>query len=99
MKYLHIGFSGGTQPTQDAMDSLLRQSSDWLRYSPSAWIVYTNQSQNWWTDQLRLIKAESKFLIFEISPATKWGWADKWIWEWLDGVSGRVNPATKQLPR
>lgn len=85
MRFLHFGFHfiGAAKVAQ--LNAVFDQAPDWLRYSGNCWIVRTDKSADWWANQLKpSLGPQDSLLIFQVNLKTRWGFADKWIWEWID---------------
>jgi hypothetical protein len=85
-RFLHIGFTWSGVPKTAELEPLFDAlSKDWLRYSPTSWIVWTDRPAS---DFLYALKpkmgAEDLVLIVGISMSDRNGWQPKWIWEWID---------------
>jgi hypothetical protein len=87
MKFLHIGIHfKGALKTKELESVFGSGSSDWIRYAPNCWIVYTDNSPQWWTEHLRphLTKPDA-FVILEVKIETYWGLHQEWVWDWMTG--------------
>lgn len=58
---------------------------DWVRYSGTNWIVWTDKSVQYWNDTVRTrLPPNSQLLIVKLDTSERHGLLPKWIWEWLD---------------
>jgi hypothetical protein len=93
MKILNFGFrfAGGASKIEE-LEKIFNEAPQWLRYAGGrAWLVQTDQSAIWWTDKIQpLLGPTDSLLIFEVDLKSRWGVAEKWVWDWIDArMQGR----------
>jgi len=84
-RYLQFTFKFEGAPKIDELKSAFDNALDWIRISPYIWIVWTTSSPDEWYKRIKpLLGPKDYFFILGIDNSIRHGWADKWIWEWLD---------------
>jgi len=88
-RYLHIGFGPKTltKDQRDALEGVFNDAPDWLRYAGNAWILWTSQTPQDWTETIKALPNSSDlpgFVIVPIHAEEKWGSATKMIWDWFN---------------
>jgi hypothetical protein len=86
-RFLNVGFVQPIGPEQrQALEIVLNEATDWLRYSSLSYLLWTSQSPQVWTDKIRATPGmeSHSFLIAPIDMGEKWGIQQKWIWEWIE---------------
>jgi len=86
----------------ETLKPVLASVGDWIKYSHSSWIVWTDKS----VDQIyAIIKPKlgpnDQFLVAPIDLSQKQGWMAQWIWDWIEGKlrAGPFNiPQVQQNP-
>ena len=87
-RFLHVGF-GDVVPTKeltDALEKVFNEAPDWARYTPTTWILWTTQTPQAWAEKIRAtpgLPTSASFLIVPIEADKRWGYHNKWFWEWL----------------
>jgi len=90
-RFLHIGF-GDIVPTKElnaALENVFNEAPDWARYTPTTWVLWTAQSPKVWAEKIRAVPGlppSASFVIFPIQASEKWGYHQKWFWEWLEKI-------------
>jgi hypothetical protein len=89
MQFLHLGvyFEKPTAPDRAAIEEVLNKATDWFRYAPNCWIVYTKNSPNVWKDRLRKIPNMddgTSFFICELNIDNRSGWIRQTAWDWIN---------------
>lgn len=86
-KYLLAVFSWQSKPVPvEKIQSVIAQrASDWLRFAPNCWAIYTNESERAWGDRLHgLIGEYDSVLVFEINQHAFYGWVTHIPKDWLE---------------
>ncbi len=88
--YFHVGFNfQGKPPKDNELEEIFNQAQDWLRYAPTNWIIYTNESLEIWTNRLRSQLSDTyTILLFEIDLKRHRGWAPTMVVDWLKKQRG-----------
>jgi len=99
-RFLHIGINFKTpndiiriNTLAGAMDVI---APDWLRYTPTNWLVYTDKTAQQMTDALRPFLQNDEYLILPIDiTGDRQGWMTKMVWDWLSKprLAGWTPPA------
>ncbi len=79
-------YPGGLgEPDPDKLRALIeKHCEEWLRWNFYVWFVWTAESADEWFRILRAALPGVHFMINRIDQVERHGWADKWVWEWLD---------------
>jgi len=96
-KFYHISFlfESGKHLTSE-LDIVFNKASDWIRYAPNCWIIYTSQSsEKWYNSIKKAIHEDDSFMILQIDPSTRNGWMPLDIWDWLDKERPSAKPIIK----
>lgn len=57
----------------------------WLRFNSGVWLLKSSLSSEQIDDRInREGLGIDEIMIIELLPDTKYGWAEQWIWEWID---------------
>ncbi len=99
-KFLHIGCNTiQTDTIIGAVQEILNDAADWLRYAPNCWLVYTYLDAAYWQKRLSGIKElrAKGFLICEANIEHRSGYLTKEIWEWFTKSRVELSDAP-QLP-
>ena len=80
-----LGFGDG-QLQNEKFDALFTQHAlDWLRLNAFLWVIWTDKTVDEWYEILRHhITQKDNVMIFPIDLKERAGWAEKWVWEWID---------------
>ena len=82
VRYIHIGFSGSAN-TAD-IESRVNKAIDWVRYTPTAYIVRTTSAPEKWYERLSpIIASADNLFICELDIRHRSGHLSKWIWDWI----------------
>ncbi len=70
----------------EKFDALFTQHApDWLRFNSFTWLIWTDKTVDEWYEILRFhITREDNVMIFPIDLKDRAGWAEKWVWDWID---------------
>jgi hypothetical protein len=91
--FLHIGINFRDEDSNLnrilEIERVLNQGSDWLRYAPNCWILYTNQNPTVWIEKILAIpfmQTEKRHFVFicELDWRNKAGLLSAGIWEWIN---------------
>ena len=94
-KLLHISFLWGGVPKVSELEPIFNQASDWLRYAPNCWIVWTALDVNTWSSRLLpQVTVNDRLFICEIKPPAFQGWMEVWVWNWLNKPRTPPRPGT-----
>ncbi len=83
-QFLHVGFDWGNAPKLKQLEEIFNRASDWLRYAPNCWILWTGRSPNQWARRIRpLLDPGDHFFICKLDIDERQGWLPRWVWDWL----------------
>jgi hypothetical protein len=84
-RFLHVGFNFRSGKVLTAeLEPYFNQASDWYRYSPTSWILWTGGTPDTWYDCLRPhIQPADYLLIVEMSISGFRGWLPPLAFAWL----------------
>lgn len=94
--HLHVGFSFTGAPKIVELVPVLDNALDWIRYSDTNWVVWTNSTAVLWYSRLKPHLGPNELvLIIQISPVGAYGLLPKPVWDWLnrDKPMARIEPA------
>ena len=100
-RFLHIGFTfnEGVPKVQELEPIFNGLAFDWIRYSPTCWIVWTARPAS---DFLYAIKPNigqtDSVLIVKLDLTDRNGWQPQWIWDWMDRKRDLGPPPPPALP-
>ena len=82
---LHIAFKfADGDPKTAKLKPVFDKASDWIRYAPNCWIVWTTGSAEKWYERLRPhIDDRDSMLIVKLDTSEQQGWLSASVWEWF----------------
>ena len=84
-QYLHLSVNFAEIDNSDQIEKALDRASDWLRYMPYCWLIYTAQPPRIWYDRLRpMLGNRDHLLIVTVELDERAGWLPKSVWEWIN---------------
>lgn len=84
-RFLQITFSFEGQPKIEELKPAFDKAIDWARIAPNVWLVWTTSTPVEWYSRIKpLIGQNDNFFILGVDKSVRHGWAQKWIWEWID---------------
>lgn len=85
-KFLHIGFVFTGPPRVKDLEPVFDASGDdWMRYSASNWIVWTERSAaQWYSIISPHIALSEQVLIIGVDMNERYGWLTRSLWDWMD---------------
>lgn len=73
-------------PRFKAVEEMLDQLGDWVRFNDSTWFLSTSRPSAEVDGALqRLLTTDATMLVIALDPKDRFGWAPAWLWEWIDG--------------
>jgi hypothetical protein len=77
------------------VDAILSPLGDWIRINGCTWFISTTMPQPVLADEVRRHFREADFIIVTtIAPVPASGWAQPWVWEWLNrNMTTQATPA------
>jgi hypothetical protein len=88
-----------TLPNPEEVDKILTRAGDWLRFNAWSWLVATDYPVQDVSAALRTVLAsEDSILIIRCDPNDYSGFAQKWVWDWINKYQTRSsNPLSAGL--
>ena len=84
-KFLHVGFNFAGPLKIKELEPAFSSVGDWLRYSSSCWIIWTERSaQDVFSALKPYLVNDDQFLIVEINMYERNGWLPEWVWGWMN---------------
>jgi len=84
-RFMHIGFYFPQALQTTALEPVMAQVGNWIRYAPPCWIIWTDKNPE---QIFQIIKPHVgpsvQFLIAAIDETQNQGWMPKWVWDWMD---------------
>ena|SRR5262249_32285782 len=85
-RFVHVGFAfPGALKMRDLEPAFHAMGDDWVRYSATSWIIWTEKPTG--TIFLRLrpyLDAEDQVLIVPVNMVEAFGSLSPWIWTWIN---------------
>jgi len=84
-RFLHLAVSPVDETYRELVESKLNKATDWLRYLPNCWLVYTAQPASVWYKRLSEIETTNQRNLFvaELNLQNRAGWIKSSAWEWI----------------
>jgi hypothetical protein len=86
-RFLHIGFTfnAGPPKVRELEPTFDVLAPDWLRYSPTCWLVWTARPASDFFYGLKpFLGPSDSLLIIKADMSERNGWQPPWVWEWMD---------------
>jgi len=93
---LHVTFTFHAPVNVDDLAGLFNSATDWYRYAPNCWLLWTHANAETWYNHLKPHLADPDYLlIIQLNPQVIMrGWLPKGAWEWMGKYYGpAVFPA------
>ena len=85
-RFIHIGFNFQGPVLTTVLEPAMSGLGDWIRYSASSWIVWTDYQPQVIADYIRgHIGLNDQYLIVALDMSAHQGWMPKWVWDWING--------------
>ena len=89
LRFVHVGFHPTGPVPVKKIEGVFSSATDWLRYDPHCWIMYTSTALSVWRDRLHKvpeIMAGEFFLCeFDAHNASAFdGYMDQSTWDWIN---------------
>ena len=84
-KFVHVGLAfPGVPKVRDLEPTITRVSSDWIRYSVTNWILWTDKRADeiYWALALNL-DPQDQVLVAAIDHNQMFGFLSPWMWTWM----------------
>jgi hypothetical protein len=83
-----------TFPKPEEVDKILGWAGNWLRFDAWSWLIATERPAHEVNAALRTVLApEDSILIIRCDPNDYSGFAQQWVWDWIDGYRDRPSNA------
>jgi hypothetical protein len=84
--FLHISFNFADKDAKiNTLKPVFNKATDWFRYAPNCWLVWTGRSAEKWYELLRPhISDKDSMLIVRLDISERQGWLSESAWEWLN---------------
>jgi hypothetical protein len=86
-RFVHVGFNFGVNiPPVAEIAKIFESATDWVRYDPHCWILYTTTELETWRDRIRnspAIKSGDSFFLCEFAKAKSDGYQTQLVWDWF----------------
>lgn len=83
--FLHLTISPCDSDLRSLIQAKLDKATDWLRYSPECWLIYTGQPAKVWYERLTEIAGVKERILFicEVDLSNRGGWIKQSAWDWI----------------
>ena len=89
-RFLHIGFHNFSETNEiiKALEKVFNGASDWARYAPNCWILWTNNTPEVWFKRIEVVPELPKNFGVLIAPIDlnreqRSGSTYDWMWKWI----------------
>jgi hypothetical protein len=83
-RLVHVGFSPAAAPKLKELEPFFASLGDWIRYSPTGWLVWTNYTPQQISDYLKpQLNPNDHMLVLFVDPVGHQGWMPPWVWNWI----------------
>jgi len=84
-RFLHVAFNWSGDPKTTGIKEVFDRASDWMRYAPNCWIVWTNKDPETWYERLKpFLGSGEHVFICALDLTTRQGWLPKSTWDWIN---------------
>ena len=85
-KFLHLAINPVDSDYQDLVEEALNRATDWIRYLPNCYLIYTGQPAKVWYQRLCDIDTtkDRNFFICEVDLTNRAGWMKTSAWKWIN---------------
>lgn len=84
-RYLHVAFSFRTENKSLALEPVFNKAIDWIRYTPTNWLLWTNRDAADWYRRVKPILDDGDHVfIAEVDLDQRAGWLPKSVWNWIN---------------
>lgn len=83
-RLVHVGFHPIKEAKTKELEPWFANLGDWIRYSATGWIVWTNYTPQQISSYLRqAINPEDQLLAIYLDASAYDGWMPPWVWNWI----------------
>jgi hypothetical protein len=84
-RFLHIAFNWSGEPKIDEVKPVFDKATDWVRYAPNCWIVWTSSDPATWYERLKPhVGPSDHMFICAVDLTVRNGWLPKTTWDWIN---------------
>lgn len=85
-RFIHVGFAfPGVPKMLDLEPVMTRVATDWIRYSSTNWILWTDRPVNDIFWQIRFaLDPYDQVLVARMDLSDSYGFLSPWIWSWIN---------------
>ena len=76
-------FKGQEEPDPKMLVKQLDLALDWVRLTPSSWLLYTSKDAKIWYTRFRKISEKGRVFISQVDGSDKSGYMPKPVWEFI----------------
>lgn len=81
----------GVPPDDDILLEQLNKGLDWIRLTPTSWLLFTSKDAKAWYARFRKISPKGRVFITRVDPSERSGWMSKSVWEFIDKHGQEAN--------
>jgi hypothetical protein len=83
--FLHVALTFKDAPKPDELQPVFDKASDWIRYAPNCWLLWTARSAEQWFELLKPhLGPKDQMFICRLDMRDRQGWLARSVWEWID---------------
>lgn len=82
--FLHVGIAFHGSPKVEELEPIFNKATDWLRYAPNCWIVFTGLTPRRWHERLKPhLDPQDHLFVVLIDVQQRSGFLPRWAWDWI----------------
>jgi len=83
--FLHLTVFPNSSDYQESIEKELNRATDWIRYSPNCWLIYTSRTAQSWYKSLSAIPGikDANLMLYEVNLSNRAGWIKRSVWDWI----------------
>lgn len=92
-RFMHVGFAFAGVPKVLDLEPVFNSIawSDWIRYSPTNWIIHTERQQvEIYNAIVPYIDVGDNLLIAPLNHSELFGRLPEWVWKWLNDKNSQM---------
>ena len=76
-------FKDQEEPDPDVLVKQLDLALDWVRLTPTSWLLYTSKDPKTWYARFRKVSENGRVFISQVSGSERSGYMPKLVWEFI----------------
>lgn len=75
----------------DVLLEQLNKALDWIRLTPTSWLLFTSKDAKAWYARFRRVSAKGRVFITRVDPSDRSGFVSRSVWEFIDKHQDEVR--------